>query len=280
MTKIILKAGFILVSLFTSQIQAQEFHGQAIYESKMSMSGISFPTKEMTDDMKQKMEERMKKVFERTYVLDFNKTESVFYQEVKLEAPSANSAKGIRMVASTDAKRYKNVKEKVEISEEDIFGKEFLVQDSLPNWNWKLESETKKIGNYLCYKAVSIKPVSDEDKKEYEESKKDKADGKTSLFDVREPKEQVLTVWYAPEIAISQGPEKYWGLPGLILEANDGKTSFLCSKIVLNPKEKTEIKRPKKGKKINRKEFEEITEKKLESMKDANGIIHINASGR
>jgi GLPGLI family protein len=34
------------------------------------------------------------------------------------------------------------------------------------------------------------------------------------------------------------------GLPGLILEINDGKTVILCSKIVLKPKEKTVIKAP------------------------------------
>jgi GLPGLI family protein len=50
-----------------------------------------------------------------------------------------------------------------------------------------------------------------------------------------------------PEIPVSQGPEGYWGLPGLILEVNDGKTVLLCSKVVLNPKVKAEIKAPSKG---------------------------------
>lgn len=277
-SKIIFKIGLIFLSLFSIQIQGQEFHGQAVYESKKSTSDYSFSRKDMTEDMKQKLEERIKKASERTYILDFNKNESVYYQEVKLEAPTRSS--GQVASGASEGKRYKNVKEKIEISEEDIFGKSFLVQDSLPNWNWKLESETKKIGNYLCYKAVSIKPVSEEDKKGYEDQKKEQTEGKTVLLEIREPKEKVFTVWYTPEIALSQGPEKYWGLPGLILEATDGKISYLCSKIILNPKEKTDIKRPKKGKKVNRKEFEEISEKQLESMKDANGIIRLNFSGR
>ncbi|HEU4495991.1 MAG TPA: GLPGLI family protein, partial [Flavobacterium sp.] len=58
----------------------------------------------------------------------------------------------------------------------------------------------------------------------------------------------------------------YWGLPGLILEANDGNTTILCSKIILNPKEKIEIKKPNKGKKVNRKQYEEITSKMVERM--------------
>jgi GLPGLI family protein len=52
------------------------------------------------------------------------------------------------------------------------------------------------------------------------------------------PKDVTITAWYTPEIPVNQGPENYWGLPGLILEINDGKTVILCSKIVLNPKEK------------------------------------------
>jgi GLPGLI family protein len=49
------------------------------------------------------------------------------------------------------------------------------------------------------------------------------------------PKDVTITAWYTPEIPVNQGPENYWGLPGLILEINDGKTVILCSKIVLNP---------------------------------------------
>jgi predicted GIY-YIG superfamily endonuclease len=56
------------------------------------------------------------------------------------------------------------------------------------------------------------------------------------------PKEISITAWYTPEIPINQGPENYWGLPGLILEVTDGKTVILCSKLVLNTKEKKETK--------------------------------------
>jgi GLPGLI family protein len=52
------------------------------------------------------------------------------------------------------------------------------------------------------------------------------------------PKDVTITAWYTPEIPVNQGPENYWGLPGLILEINDSKTVILCSKIVLNLKKK------------------------------------------
>lgn len=273
----------LLASLFCfSLANAQDFHGQAVYESKTLMSDkIQINSADgMPEDMKQKLQESMKKAFEKTFVLNFNKYESVYFQEEKLEAPKPNSSMNVVVFrGNMDGKKYKNVKEKIQIAEEDVFDKEFLIVDSLKVWNWKLESESKKIGNYTCYKAVAVIPVSEEDRKQYEESKKLKGNGKTQFITISEPKEQIITVWYTPEIPVSQGPDEYWGLPGLILEANNGQTIFLCSKITLNSKEKTEIKRPNKGKKVNQKEYDRIVEKQLENMKDSKGNINIKIGG-
>ena len=103
-------------------------------------------------------------------------------------------------------------------------------------------------------------------------AKEETKDGaKTSFMDQIElPKEITITAWYTPEIPVSQGPEGYWGLPGLILEVNDGKTTILCSKIVLNPKEKAEIKAPSNGKEVSQKEYDEIVTKKMEEMSEMN----------
>jgi GLPGLI family protein len=90
-----------------------------------------------------------------------------------------------------------------------------------------------------------------------------------------EPKERVIEAWYTMEIPVSNGPGKYWGLPGLILELHEGETTFLCSKIVLNPEEKVEIKAPKNGKKVSQKEFDAIQEKKIKSMTNGDGVIEI-----
>lgn len=85
--------------------------------------------------------------------------------------------------------------------------------------------------------------------------------------------------------SVNQGPESYWGLPGLILEVNDGKTVILCSKIVLNPKEKTEIKAPTKGKVISQKEFDETVLKKMQEFREmnqgrgGNGGMHMRIGG-
>jgi GLPGLI family protein len=90
------------------------------------------------------------------------------------------------------------------------------------------------------------------------------------MEDFELPKEVTITAWYTPEIPISQGPENYWGLPGLILEVSDGKTVVLCSKIVLNSKEKVEIKAPTNGKEISQKEYDETVTKKMEEFRQMN----------
>ena len=88
-----------------------------------------------------------------------------------------------------------------------------------------------------------------------------------------EPKEEIITVWYTPEIPVSQGPDEYWGLPGLILEVSEEKLIILCSKVVLSNKEKTKIKAPNTGEKVSQKKFDEIQKKKTDSMKDEDGVI-------
>lgn len=270
----------IVATLFSFQLmQAQEFTGRATYQTKTIMNDIQISGSNMTPDLQASLEEKLKKGFEKTYELSFNKTESVYEEPQRLESPSGSS--GAKMVvvntsSSGDGKSYKNIKDKTVLSEEDFFGKEFLVSDSLPKWDWKLVDETKKIGNFTCYKAIGVIPVSKKDIERYEKMKNKKSESKTVLFTPSEPKDRTITVWYTPEIPVSHGPGEYWGLPGLIMEVNDAKTVILCSKIVLNPKDKVVIKMPKKGKKVTKKEYEALIEKQMESMKDSKGNIHIN----
>ncbi|RZK10453.1 MAG: GLPGLI family protein [Flavobacterium sp.] len=269
----------IALTLCSTRLLAQEFHGMAVYESKTNFKDIKIDGEDMNSEMMKGLMEGMKKQFEKKYFLDFNKNESVYYEEQKLEAPTANTV-GIKMSfsgsSSNGEKTYKNVKEKQQIAEEDFFGKEFLVIDSLKKWNWELKDETKKIGNYTCYKAIHLTPVTPEDLKQYEDFKKQQETSKTTFFVMDEPKERITTVWYTPEIPVSQGPGEFWGLPGLILEASYDETTILCSKVVLNPKTKNEIKKPKKGKKVTKKEYESLIEKQMEQMTDGNGAIRID----
>ncbi|MCR4031704.1 MULTISPECIES: GLPGLI family protein [Flavobacterium] len=276
---------YMTLMLVGSQIQAQkDFQGMAVYESKTQAPKFEGMrgNRDITPEMQKSMEERMKKMLEKTFILNFDKSASIYKEEEKLETPGQQGGFRVMFGSLTGGGGtfYKDVKAKSYTVDKEFMGKEFLVVDSLPKLNWKMEQETKQIGGYNCYKATAVKqasktdfrnfrPKNNDDKKD--EAKKTSGDTKTNFTDNFEiPKEIVVTAWYTPEIPVNQGPENYWGLPGLILEINDGTTTILCSKVVLNPKDRAEIKPSKKGKVISQKEYDETVIKKMEEFREMN----------
>ncbi len=282
MKKIVYSSLFI-ISFITSYAQ-KDFQGMAVYESKTSTADFKSRfegNKEVTPEMQKMIEERMKKMFEKTFFLNFDKSASIYKEEEKLETPGQRQGGGMRMMSSFmggGGTYYKNVKEKKYTVDKEFMGKEFLIKDTLTTFKWQMSSEARVIGGYNCFKATAVIPASKTDfrnfkpKKKEEvkegEVKKEEKDKKTNFMDDFDlPKEITITAWYTPEIPVNQGPEGYWGLPGLILEVNDGKTTILCSKVVLNTKEKVEIKAATNGKLISQKEYDETAVKKMEEMR-------------
>lgn len=267
---------------FASGVQAQEFQGVATYQSKTSVD-FNFEGRNIPEARRQEILENMKKAMERTYQLTFDRTSSLYEQEASLETPGASGPGGFRMAFGRmgDGLYYKNLQEQGYRNQTELFGKVFLIRDSLQNWQWKLGSETKKIGNYTCYKATAIRkvdtarinrmqrrfgPPPPEPGAARDSVSKDSTRGNSLLSRLESPKDQEIVAWFAPEIPVSQGPGPYWGLPGLILEVNDGTTVVLCSKIVLNPEEKVRLDPPDKGKEVSQQEYEDIMEEKMAEM--------------
>ena len=265
---------FLLLGFF---VNAQEFQGKAEYFSKriQKMQVNKAPEEQgMSPEMEKAFQEAMKSATEKQYTLSFNKSECLYEEQEKLEKPeaSANGGFSISVSFSGEGKKYLNLKDKICIEEADIFGKEFLIVEPLEKPDWKLLNETKKIGDYNCFKAELIVQVTEKQKEEYKEFLK-KEETKPSLFKVEEPKDKVIIAWYTPEIPVSFGPKNYWGLPGLILEINEEESIILCSKVTLGNKEKSKIKVPNTGDKVTQKKFDEIEKKKMDSMKNEDGVI-------
>ena len=275
----------VFASFFS--MNAQEFQGMAVYESKTSTADFKARmegNKDITPDMQKMIEERMKSMFEKTFILNFDKSASIYKEEEKLGAPGQNDG-SMRMMSSMNGgggTYYKDVKTKTYSVDKEFMGKEFLIKDTLSNLKWKMEAETRMIGGYNCFKATAVRPVSKSDFRNFrpkkEEEKKEIVtdtegkEKKTSFMDeIEMPKEIIITAWYTPEIPVNQGPEGYWGLPGLILEVNDGKTTVLCSKVVMNVKEKATIIAPTKGKIVTQKEYDDIVVKKMQEMSEMRG---------
>ncbi|MBT6378385.1 MAG: GLPGLI family protein, partial [Flavobacterium sp.] len=211
--------------------------------------------------IQEQMEAQMRKMFQKTFTLDFTKSESMYKEEQELDAPKGPSANGgvMVMVMGGDGSSdilYKNIKEKRMANKTDLMGKIFLIKDNLVSYDWELTGETKNIGNYTCYKAVF--------EKEEESVEINMIDGEVK--EEKGMKKRTLVAWYTTDVPISNGPNNYGGLPGLILEVNDGDLTIVCSEIILNPKEVKEIKEPTKGKIVTRKKFAEISLEKTKEM--------------
>ena len=270
-------SSLILFISFFSFAQ-NDFQAKAYYMSKTSIDMDGFGRSGMSEEQKKRIAERMKSMFEKTYVLTFNKTESIYKEEGKLEAPSQGQGGRFREMMSsfTGGDQYKSIKEKLLLQDQELFGKQFLIKDSLPQINWIMGSETKQIGKYMCFKATATivdsgfdftrfrRPpenrTNEQDSTKTKENKTIDSDDSEKLIQVE--------AWYTLQIPISQGPGEYWGLPGLILEVNAGRTTILCSKIVMNPDEKEAVKKPSKGKEVTKLEYDEIFEKKMKELRE------------
>jgi GLPGLI family protein len=220
--------------------------------------------------------ERMRSMFEKTYILTFDKSVSIYKEEEVLEAPGQGGF-GMWGSSFSAGPQYKNIKTKEFIQDQEFFGRQFLITDSLQQLEWKFGSETKQIGQYLCMKATATKTVDEFDwrsmrrKKPKKEDKKSETDStKTTSVtaDIEVPKTIEVTAWYTPQIPVNQGPGEFWGLPGLILEVNADQTTILCSKIIINPEQKSIISAPEKGRVISKEDYNATVKQKMKEMRE------------
>lgn len=246
----------------------KEFQGQATYMAKSSLELGSWGAR-MSEEQKKAVKARLKNRLEKTYTLSFNKTESYFTENDVLDAMSgATDSWGKNFAAGN---QYKNVKTNTQIQDQEFYGKRFLVKDSLQPIDWKLGSETKQIGNYMCFKATASIPTDELTWYSFSWGKlrNTAPPSETVEVDATEPEIAMTDVeaWYSPQIPLSHGPSEYWGLPGLILEVSAGDTTMLCSKLVLNPKEVVVIEAPDKGKEITKKAYQATMVEKMKEFR-------------
>lgn len=259
----------ILLSLCLSPAVAQ-LKGIATYKSDSKIELNFQSSDKMPNANSEEMEKALRKAMQKDYELRFNQKESTWKEVESLGGAPEVASGGMRIaIRESNGILYKNLLKKQSLEESDVFGKEFLVEGALPKYEWKLHNEYKNIGSYKCQKATFTEI----------------RERKTLMFGEEGNEEKTVTdtlnytAWYTPDVPVSHGPNEYWGLPGLILEVTNGRTSLICSKLVLNPKEQVIIEKPEKGKKISQEEFAEIRDKKIKEMseqyrgKDGNRVI-------
>jgi GLPGLI family protein len=259
-----MKAHLIAIALlgFVMNSIAQDFTGKAIYKTNRKTGFKIGEDSNISEAQKLELEDRFQKMNQKTFILEFDKTTSSYKEEEKLSAPNPKAnVNGMQMISvfgggGSGSLYFKNLKEKRFVSKTEIMGKTFLIKDSIPNYQWQLTSETKNIGNYTCYKAIFTKEV--------ENIIMTVENGETKQ--TKKSETITTTAWYTSQIPISNGPTVYHGLPGLILEINDGKTTIVCTEIALNPSEKITISEPDKGKIVTQAEYDKISDEKTKEL--------------
>ncbi len=262
----LIKSTLAVLTIFLSlSLYAQDFQGKAYYFKKTTMELGNWGA-QMSEAQKKQVYERLKNRLEKTYILTFNKEASVYDEVEKLDAISgATDSWGKNF---TPGELYKNVKENTLVQNQEFYGKRFLVKDSLMFFDWAMGSETKQIGNYTCFKATCKVPSKDLEWWSFSWGNLREGESESETEEVNTTE---VTAWYTPQIPVTTGPLEYWGLPGLILEVSSGNTVMLCSKIVINPEEKTEIEAPDKGTEVTKKEYQDIIVKKMREFRENRG---------
>lgn len=251
--KTILISLSIMIGLYATSM-AQQFEGIATYKTDRQVD-LEMENDGMTDAMQEQIAAQLRKQFQKEYTLTFNKNESIYEEVESLDSPAPMATGGISIVISggTDV-LYRNIPENQYTVQTEISGKEFLIKDALETPEWTFEKETRNIGNYTCFKAT----------REREVTEKTMTNESDSLVEVT--RLITTTAWYTLDIPVKHGPSDFWGLPGLILQLEEGDLTILCSKIVLNPEKEIKIEAPRKGKEVTQAEFDEIQEKKSKEM--------------
>jgi GLPGLI family protein len=269
MINMLLKIMVLVFLLVQSALSAQDFQGSAVYQTKtkveMDLAASGIPA-----DRIKRIEEMMKNQMEKTYILTFDKTASIYKEDVKLDQGATGGGPGMRfamMGGGASGKYYKNTQTKTSAKENEFSGKNFLIKDALKTYEWKMEQETKMIGNYLCFKATTIIEMP-ANANSFSFGRQNNNNSETKKEEEERIELVPVTAWYSMDIPVNHGPGDYWGLPGLILEINAGNTQIMATKIVMNPKEKSDISEPKKGKVMTQKEYDVMLKEKMKEMQE------------
>ena len=259
----------VLTGFISINTIAQNFQGKAYYSTKSKLELGNWGAT-MSEAQKKQIQERLKNRLEKVYILTFSIEESVYDEDEKLDAISGATDSWGKNFAPGEL--YKNVKSNTLLQSQEFYGKQFLVKDKLQLIEWSLTNETKKVGEYHCMKAVALIPSTELYWYDFSWDRLRNNETETAATADTTKKKQIkmtqIEAWYTPQIPVSHGPGEYTGLPGLILEVSADNTTILCSKIVMNPEDKTKIEAPSKGKEVTKKEYQNIVQKKMAEMRD------------
>lgn len=185
-------------------------------------------------------------------ITDGNESQFDYIEKIRNEQP-AQDGFSMSVEMRSEGTLYKNISENLILEESGFDSKPYLIKDTLPEIDWKISRETKEVAGISTQKATAV------------------------LNDKH--KTQVIA-WYAPKLNFKNGPDKFWGLPGLILELEthidypDGGSEgnlYKATKVEV-PEKNLNIRRPAKGKEISQSDYDKMVEKQNQKLMDMYGV--------
>lgn len=137
---------------------------------------------------------------------------------------------------------YKDYSKKKLHFREFFYSSPHISGEDFPTFTWNVSRDIKKIGGYTCYKA-------------------------TTRFRGRD-----YTAWFTMDIPIQDGPWKFWGLPGLILEVSDSlnQVKFTAQSIIYPSKTNIKFEPPHDGKIVDFATYKKVDDVEYEKWRRAN----------
>jgi len=233
MKKQLLLTLFLTVHILYAQKKAV-FSGEVSYTASLVFSKEGFEKKLNKIPKKHRvfLQKTMQQSEDLTYVLVFKEEKSIFYLDKRLVVDDKKKAFNVVKTLGGSSIFYNE--KNLLIQQKESAGETFII--TMPPIKWQITTEKKKIGHYVCYKATTEK----------------KTENNSGVFTKN------VVAWYTPDIPLNLGPKNYRGLPGLILELQEGKLIFYANKIKLNTLRNLSIKKPTKGKKITLSDYKKL----------------------
>lgn len=204
--------------------------GVASYERRTNWSRIYARMTYLSQEQKDRIANRSRnwEEYKEKLKLTFSETQSLYAYASESSEYEGSTYRGrneeLYFYRDFDKERLTDV--------EETLGKTYIVEDSLHLPSWKIGDQIKEIAGHLCSKATTTDVI----------------------------KNQAITAWFAQDIPIQAGPERFAGLPGLILELdiNSGDVVVEATKVEFKPTA-TELKLPKlKGKRVTAAAFDKL----------------------
>lgn len=166
----------------------------------------------------------------------------MYQQEVPAEYALKENEKITAVNRSFEKLFFKDFSQDLMLFKLNNSGIDFQGKDNLLKWKWQIIEESKEIKGFKCKKAVS-----------------DAYGGK-------------FIAWFATEIPVKAGPEKFDGLPGLILSVQTSGEEFTIEDVIISEKSINIEKPILKDKTVTWLEMLTIARSKFEGVKSFNGF--------